>query len=215
MWREPADLCYNTGMRNEEMKQQLGRYLQAEVISLAEAAKKLNVRLDYLVDLAINGKLKSFKVGSDWYTEPKRLAEFMSNFHRQLAGELDQHLATRPSVWVKTRKRKIQPQFNFSWQFILGEAALVTVTAVVILVLVISFMPRNGYLLVYCSKYFLNRTFIPATQAAYNAPLATAASLSRSKLNDEILTKKIELLIKSSIFKRRGRVAGEMERAGF
>ncbi|MFA6228218.1 MAG: hypothetical protein WC668_03455 [Patescibacteria group bacterium] len=199
----------------EELKQQLTDSLQTELVALSEAAKKFNVRRQYLVNLAVKGKLKAFKVGEEWYAEPKRLAEFLSGLHQHLDKELENHLPTRPSVWVQTRRVKPVSKKSFFWRHLAGEAALATVTAAVGVGLIISFMPRNSYLLVYCSKYFLNYTFIPAAQAVYQAPVDLVGQTILAKIDDEIITRKIEWLIKYNLMKRRGRVAGGTDRAGF
>ena len=206
-------LCYNTAM-TEELRRQLGDFLQTDLIALSEAASKFNVRQDYLIGLASKGKIKAFKVSGEWYAEPKRLAEFLSELHQHLDRELDQHLKLRPSVGVRTKPSRAAFSFNSIWWYLAGEAALVMATIAIVVGLVFSFMPRNYYLLTYCSKYFLTQTFIPATLAVYQKPAALINSAALAKINDEIITKKIELLLKYNFLKRRGRVAGEMERAG-
>jgi len=199
----------------QELKQQLADLLQAELVALSDAAKKFNVRQEYLVGLAVKGRLKAFKVGLEWYTEPKRLAEFLSGFHQHLDKELERHLQSRPSVWVQTKRVKSSGKKSFFWRHLAGEAALVAVTALVVAGLVVSFIPRNSYLLVYCSKYFLNYTFIPAAQAVYRAPVELVNQKVLVKINDEVITDKIERLIKYNLIKRRGRVAGGTDQAGF
>ncbi|MFA6593662.1 MAG: hypothetical protein WCT16_00200 [Candidatus Buchananbacteria bacterium] len=197
----------------EELKRQLTDLLQAELVAFSDAAVKFNVRREYLIDLAVKGKIKAFKVGEEWYTESKRLAEFLSDIHKHLEKELERQ--PRPSVWVQTKRLRPVREKSFFWRHLAGEAALITVTVLVVTGLAVSFLPRDSYLLAYCSKYFLNYTFIPAAQAVYRAPVSLVSQTVSAKINDEIITHKIERLIKYNLLKRRGRVAGEMEQAGF